>query len=75
MPQVEVLLGRTFTVNGSLKVGNVAEAVQVTAEASPMIDLTSASVAHNVTAEEFDRMPKARSFQGHRAHGAVGQLG
>ena len=28
------------------------------------VDLRSTTVAHNVTAEEFDRMPKARSFQG-----------
>jgi hypothetical protein len=64
MPDVEVLLGRTFTVDASLKVGNVTEAVQVTAENAPLIDLSTATVSHNVTAEEFDRMPKARSFQG-----------
>jgi hypothetical protein len=64
VPQVEVLLGRTFMVNGSLKVGSVSEAVQVTAEAAPLIDLTSATVTHSLTAEQIDRMPKARSFQG-----------
>ncbi len=63
VPQIEVLLGRTFTVNASLKVGNVSEAVQVTAEASPLIDFTSATVTHSLTAEQLDRMPKARSFQ------------
>ena len=34
------------------------------ADAEKQIDLRSTTVAHNVTAEEFDRMPKARSFQG-----------
>ena len=33
-------------------------------DAEKQIDLRSTTIAHNVTAEEFDRMPKARSFQG-----------
>jgi hypothetical protein len=64
MAAVEVLLGRTFTVNAGLKVGNVSEAVQVTAENAPLIDLSTATVSHNVTSAELDRMPKARTFQG-----------
>ena len=64
MPNVDVLLGRTFTINAGMKVGNVSEAVQVTAENAPLIDLSTATMSHNVTAEELDRMPKARSFQG-----------
>src|SRR3954464_5591407 len=64
MPDVEGQLGRTFTINGTMKVGNMSEAVQVTAESAPQIDTRSTVIAHNVTAEEFDRMPKARSFQG-----------
>ena len=48
----------------TLKVGGVSEVVNVTADANTQIDLRSTTVAHNVTAEEFDRMPKARSFQG-----------
>jgi hypothetical protein len=63
-PDVEVQLGRTFTINGTMKVGNMSEAVQVTAESSPQIDTRSTTISHNVTAEEIDRMPKARSFQG-----------
>ena len=47
-----------------LKVGGVNEVVTVTADAEKQIDLRSTTIAHNVTAEEFDRMPKARSFQG-----------
>ncbi len=46
-----------------MKVGNVTEAVQVTAENAPLVDTRSTIIAHNVTAEEIDRMPKGRSFQ------------
>jgi hypothetical protein len=63
MPEVEVLLGRTFTINAALRVGTLAEAVQVTAEAAPLVDTRSTVIQHNVTAEEIDRMPKGRSFQ------------
>jgi hypothetical protein len=60
---INVLLGRTLDLNAQLKVGNLAETVTVTAEATPVIDLRTTTIAHNVTAEEFDRLPKARSFQ------------
>jgi hypothetical protein len=63
MPEVNVLLGRTFTIDVTMKVGNVAEAVQVTAENAPLVDTRSTLIAHNVTAEEIERMPKGRSFQ------------
>ena len=61
---VLVLLGRTYNVDAELKPGSVSETVNVTAEVEKTIDLTSVTLSHNVTAEEFDRMPKARSFQG-----------
>ncbi len=60
---VLVLLGKTFSVNVELKPGGVSETVSVTGDAEKQIDLTSVTLAHNVTAEEFDRLPKARSFQ------------
>jgi len=60
---VLVLLGRTFTVNAQLTVGNVSETVNVTA-AEKQIDLKSVTISHNVTSEELDRLPKARSFTG-----------
>ena len=63
LAEVNVLLGRTFTINASMKVGNIAEAVQVTAESSPLVDTRSTMISHSVTAEEIDRMPKGRSFQ------------
>ncbi len=60
---LEVQLGRSYDVNQQMKVGNVSEAVQVTAENAPLVDTRSTIIAHNVTAEEIDRMPKGRSFQ------------
>ena len=62
-PRLEVQLGRIYDVDASLKVGNVTEAVQVTAENAPLVDTRSTIIAHNVTAEEIDRLPKGRSFQ------------
>jgi len=61
---INVLLGKTLKMDAQLKVGNLSETVNVSAEAVPLIDLRSPTVAHNVTAEEFDRLPKTRSFQG-----------
>ena len=40
-----------------------------------LIDTLSTAVAHNVTAEEFDRMPKARSFPGRGPDLPIGELG
>jgi hypothetical protein len=59
---VIVLLGRTADFPAVLKVGGLAEVVTVKAE-SDQIDLRSTTISHNVTSEEFDRMPKPRSFQ------------
>jgi hypothetical protein len=60
---VQVSLGKTLKVDAQLKVGDMSEVVQVQAEARPAIDARSTLVAHNVTAEEIDRLPKGRSFQ------------
>ena len=62
-PRLEVQLGRIYDLDASLKVGNMTEAVQVTAENAPLVDTRSTIIAHNVTAEEIDRLPKGRSFQ------------
>src|SRR6185295_14963347 len=61
---VIVLLGRTVGVDAELKPGVLTETVNVTADAAKQLDLTNVTLAHNITAEEFDRLPKARSFQG-----------
>ena len=63
MDDVAVSLGKTLKVDAQLKVGDMTEVVQVQADARPAIDSRSTLVAHNVTAEEIDRMPKGRSFQ------------
>jgi hypothetical protein len=60
---VLVLLGRSFELNTQLSVGAQTETVQVVGEASPLVDTRSTLIGHNVTAEEFDRLPKGRSFQ------------
>ena len=59
---VNVLLGKSLDVSPSMKVGGVTEAITVTTE-SPLIDTKSTTIAHNVTAEELDRIPKGRTFQ------------
>lgn len=59
---VALLLGRTLTYDAVMQVGNL-ETVITVADAPSAIDTSATVVAHNVTEEEFDRMPKARSFQ------------
>ncbi len=59
---VNLLLGKTLRVDAPLSVARAEQAIQVT-EAAPLIDTTNTTVANNITAEEFDRLPKARSFQ------------
>ena len=60
---ISVVLGRTFELNGQMTVGSVTETVQVTAEVSPLVDTRSTLIAHNVSSEEIDLLPKGRSFQ------------
>lgn len=61
---LRVLLGRRLEFPAVLNVGSVSEVVNVTADAARQIDLRSVTLAHNVTAEQLDRLPKGRSFQG-----------
>jgi hypothetical protein len=60
---LSVVLGRTFQLDTQMKVGAITETVQVTAQAAPLVDTRSTLIAHNVSAEEFDRLPKTRTFQ------------
>ena len=55
--------GRTLEVDTQLNVGQLSEVLQVEGAATPLVDVRSTLVAHNVTAEEFERIPKGRSFQ------------
>jgi len=61
-PNVILLLGTTATVDSSLRVGGVTETVQVLA-GTPLIDVASTTHQRNIPAEEFEAMPKGRSFQ------------
>ena len=61
-PDVVALLGKSLTIDVTLRLGTTSETVQVT-DVAPLIDTATTQVAHNVTAEEFNRMPKARTFQ------------
>jgi Carboxypeptidase regulatory-like domain/TonB-dependent Receptor Plug Domain len=62
VPDVVLLLGKNLSIDSALKIGGVSESVSVTAE-SPLIDTKSTTIAHNVTSEEIERIPKGRSFQ------------
>ena len=59
---VSLLLGSKLKVDGSMQVSPVEQQVQVI-ETAPLIDLSSTAVGHNVTSQEFDQLPKARTFQ------------
>ncbi|HUP39032.1 MAG TPA: TonB-dependent receptor [Vicinamibacterales bacterium] len=61
-PNVILLLGATATVDATLKVGALTEAVQVIANTS-LIDTGAMTRQRNIPAEEFDIIPKGRSFQ------------
>jgi len=59
---VNLLLGKTLRVPATLKVGAMTETVQVVGE-TPLIDVGSTLRGNNIPAEEFDKMPKGRSFE------------
>ncbi len=59
---VILLLGATADVNATMRVGGVQETVQVLAEI-PLIDIGATTRQRNIPAEEFEAMPKGRSFQ------------
>src|SRR6266576_3739715 len=58
-----VLVGKTTRVDAALTMGSVATTVEVSG-AAVAIDTSSTTLAQNITAEEFDRLPKPRTFQG-----------
>jgi hypothetical protein len=58
----QVFVGKETQVNARLEVGTLEQTVQVT-ESAPIIDAASSAIAHNVTAQEFNALPKSRSFQ------------
>lgn len=62
VPDVNLLVGKSLQVDAKLQVGSTTETVTISEDA-PLIDFSSTKVATNVTVEEFDRMPKGRTFQ------------
>jgi len=60
--EVTLTLGKESVVDATLEVGATRQTVQVT-ESSPLVDTGNVTVAANVTAEQFNVLPKARSFQ------------
>jgi hypothetical protein len=60
---VSVALGRSFELNAQMAVGALTETVEVTGVANPLVDTRSTLIAHNVSSEEIDLLPKGRSYQ------------
>lgn len=63
VPDVTVLVGKNSNITVSMKVGSTTETVEVSAAAA-VIDTSSTMVAHNVTSDELDSLPKGRDFTG-----------
>lgn len=61
-PDVVVTLGKTTKIDAPMAIGSLTQTVQVT-EAAPVIDPGSTIISHNVSAEEFLKLPKGRNFQ------------
>ena len=61
-PDINLLVGQTLKIDGSMMVGGVETTLEVEGIV-PLIDTQSTLVAHNISAEEFDNLPKGRSFQ------------
>lgn len=59
---VIVVAGKVINANAQMEVGGTQQTVEVVATAS-LIDTTTTAVGHNVTQEEFSRIPKGRTFQ------------
>jgi hypothetical protein len=59
---VLVVAGRVLTLSASMAVSGTQQSIEVQAEPS-MIDTTTTTVGHNVIQEEFNSLPKTRSFQ------------
>src|SRR3954453_13895942 len=62
VPEALLSVGQDLKVNASLQVGATGQTIQVT-EAAPLIDTTTVLKATNINREEFENLPKTRSFQ------------
>lgn len=57
-----VSVGQSIKVDANLRIGSAQQTVEVT-ESAPLIDTTTVLKATNLSAEEFENLPKTRSFQ------------
>jgi len=62
LADVPLRLGQTLRANAPMAIAANEQSVQVRATPPPL-DVTSSALATNVASEEFERLPKARSFQ------------
>lgn len=60
--EVVLVLGKEFSLSPTLEVGSAATQIQVT-ESAPLIDTTGVAIGNNISSEQFDYLPKGRSFQ------------
>jgi hypothetical protein len=59
---VEVVLGKTTPLEFALKVGNVSEQVNISADEVVRIDPTDNKIQTNITAKQIDALPKGTNF-------------
>ena len=62
-PDIEILVGQFLKLDAKMQVGGGETTIQVT-DVVPLIDTRDVLVAHNITQDELDRIPKTRTFQG-----------
>jgi hypothetical protein len=61
LQDIQVLVGRTAQVDVKMQVSGITQTLTVTS--TPIIDTSTTMVALNIPSEEFDHLPKGRSFQ------------
>src|SRR5690348_1680480 len=57
-----IQVGKELKVDFTLQVGSTQQSVDVT-ESAPLIDTTGVTNSHNVSSDQFNNLPKTRSFQ------------
>lgn len=62
VPDALAVVGQQFKVDMQMRVGTTQTAVEVT-ESAPLIDTTGVTRSNNINADEFNNLPKTRSFQ------------
>src|SRR4051794_27201391 len=62
VPDALAVVGQQFKVDMQMHVGATQTAVEVT-ETAPLIDTTGVTRSNNINSDEFNNLPKSRSFQ------------